>query len=211
MDGLRTGCPDDITLEAYLYEDLSYLKRVRVRVHLMFCRSCRERLEGLRNFTGMLSSIPVEEPPAGFCDDIIKSMENWGDPTPVAAYDEDEQEAVRGSSMRVRWALGTAFFILSTILQWQYGDYLPGYLSNSYVVGLKGLGQVWEFFRSGQWWQSTMLIVQAIRTDRLSALQILGTAIPTQVAGVVVFGGIVTAVFVSQLKASRARREGYHR
>lgn len=211
MSGQRRGCPEDTTLEAYLYEDLPYLQWVRVRAHLAFCRACRKRLADLRDFTQMLSRIPNEEPPAGFLDDILKSMENWGDPTPAPVEEESDQVTLRGPSMKVRWALGTALFIVSTVVQWQYGEYLPKYLSGSYVSALKELGQVWEFFRSGAWWQSTLQIVQAFRTDRLGALEILGTSIPTQVLGVIVFGGIVTTVFIGQLKASRGKREGHRK
>ena len=211
MDGLRPGCPPDATLEAYLYEDLPYLQNARVRVHLAFCKSCRKRLLDLRNFSAMLSQIPIEEPPDGFVDDILSSMERWGDPTPVAVADEEDQVPVCGPSAKVRWALGTLLFVASSFVQWQYGDYLPGYLSSSYLTGLKGLGQMWEFFRSGAWWQTTVQVFQAVRTDGLGALEILGTSIPTQLAGVIVFGGIVTAVFVGQLRASRGKREGHHR
>lgn len=211
MDGLKTGCPDDMTLEAYLYEDLPYLPKTRVRVHLMFCPSCRERLADLRDFTAMLSEIPLEEPPAGFLEGLVKDVDNWGDPTPAAAEDEDEQESVHLPSLRLRWALGALMFIVSSVVQWQYGEYLPGYLSGSYLTGIKGLGQVWDFIRTGAFWRNTLQVIEAVRTDGLSALEILGTSIPTQIAGVVVFGGIVTAVFISQLKASRTRREGHHR
>ena len=125
MDGLRPGCPPDATLEAYLYEDLPYLQNARVRVHLAFCKSCRKRLLDLRNFSAMLSQIPIEEPPDGFVDDILSSMERWGDPTPVAVADEEDQVPVCGPSAKVRWALGTLLFVASSFVQWQYGDYLP--------------------------------------------------------------------------------------
>jgi hypothetical protein len=71
------------------------------------------------------------------------------------------------------------------------------------------LQTLWDFVRSGALWQSIRQIFAAIQTDGLSALGILGTTIPVQIAGVIVFGGIVTAVFVSQLKASRNRGEGH--
>ncbi len=211
MDGLSKRHPDDMTLEAYLYEDLPFLRKTRVRVHLMLCAACRKRLAGLREFSKMLSEVPLEEPPGGFMDDLVKSIDTWGEPTPVAPALEDEQVPIRGPSAKLRWALGAAMFVVSTILQWQYGDYLPQYLSGSYLSGLKSLGQVWEYISSGAFWRNTLLVIEAVRTDGLSALEILGTSIPTQIAGVIVFGGIVTAVFVSQLKASRNRREGHHR
>jgi len=211
VDGLRPGCPDDTTLEAYLYEDLPYLQKARVRIHLAFCKSCQKRLADLCNFTAMLSRIPIEEPPEGFLEDVLSSMDEWGDPTPAAVEDEEDQIPVRGPSAKVRWALGTLLFVVSSLVQWQYGDYLPSYLSSSYLTGLRGLGEMWEFFRSGAWWQTTVQVFQAVQTDGLGALEILGTSIPTQIAGVIVFGGIVTAVFVSQYRASRGKREGHHR
>lgn len=211
MDGLRPGCPDETILESYLYEDLSYVQRTRVRVHLVLCKGCRKRLEDLRQFNAMLSEIPLEEPPAGFLDDVLSSLDNWGDPTPAAAEDEEDQIPVRGPSLKVRWALGTLLFVVSSFVQWHYGEYLPSYLSSSYMSGLKGLGQMWEYFRSGAWWQATVQVFQAVRTDGLGALEILGTSIPTQIAGVIVFGGIVTAVFIGQFRASRRGKEGHHR
>lgn len=210
MGDLR-GCPDDFTLEAYVYEDLPYLQKARVRVHLALCKRCQKRLRALEHFSEMLSQIPREEPPVGFLDDILTSMDEWGDPTPVAAIEEDDQVPVRGPSARVRWALGTVFFVVSSFIQWQYGEYFPSYLSGSYLTGLRGLGQVWEFFRSGGWRQTTVHVFEAVRTDGLGALEILGTSLPTQIAGVLVFGGIVTAVFVSQYRASRGKREGHRK
>lgn len=211
MGDLRPGCPDDVMLEAYLYQDLPYLQKARVRVHLALCKRCQKRLHDLEHFSETLSKIPPEEPPAGFLDDILTSMDEWGDPTPVPAAEEDDQVPVHGPSVRVRWALGTVFFLVSSFIQWQYGEYLPRYLSGSYLTGLRGLGQVWEFFRSGGWWQTTVHVFEAVRTDGLGALEILGTSIPTQIAGVLVFGGIVTAVFVSQFRASRGKREGHRK
>ncbi len=211
MAGLNKRCPDDMTLEAYLYEDLSYMAKARLRLHLMLCSACRRRLESLSQFSRMLSKIPREEPPAGFVDDLMKAVDGWGVPTPAAAADqEDQAPAVRGPALRVRWALGAVMFVVSTIFQWQYGDYLPRYLSGSYISTLKGLQSLWEFVRSGALWQNTAQVISAIRADEFSALEILRTALPTQVAGVIVFGGIVTAVFVSQLKASR-RKGGNHK
>ncbi len=212
MDGLKAGCPDDITLEMYLYEDLPSLQKTRVRAHLVFCPACRKRLAELRTFSTIISKAPYEEMPEGFVDDIVKSLDNWGDPTPVAAPCEEEDQVVaRGPAVKVRWAMGFLMFAISAAVQWLYGDYLPGFLTNGYVTGLKGVKGLWEYVSSGQWWQGALQVVNAVRTDGLGALEILGTALPTQVAGVVVFGGIVTAIFVNQLRASRGKREGRNR
>jgi len=210
MDGVKPGCPSDETLEAYLYEDLSYIQKTKVRIHLAFCGRCRKRLLDLKNFSNMLSQIPSEELPPGFVDSILQSMEEWGDPTPVPVCDEEDQVVLR-PGMKVRWALGTLLFLVSGLIQWHYADYLPWFLSSSYVTGLKGLAEIWQYIRSGAWWQSVQQVVAAVRTDGLGALEILGGSLPTQIAGVVVFGGIVTAVFFSQLKASRGKREGNQR
>jgi hypothetical protein len=197
-----------LTLEEYLYEELPYLAKARVRLHLMSCSACRNRLESLRRFSRMLSAIPREEPPAGFLDDLVKSIDTWGVPTPAAVMDHEEQVPVaRGPAIKVRWALGAIMFLVSSVLQWQYGDYLPRYLNGSYLSTLKGLQSLWESVRSGALWRSITQVVAAVRTDGISALRILGTTLPTQIAGVVVFGGIVTAVFISQLKASRRKGE----
>ncbi|MGE5579351.1 MAG: hypothetical protein ACM3WU_04825 [Bacillota bacterium] len=210
MDGVKPGCPSDMTLEAYIYEDLSYMQKIKVRVHLAFCCSCRKRLLDLRSFNKMLAEIPNEELPSGFLDNVLQSMDEWGDPTPVAAEEEEDQVIV-GPDMKVRWALGTLMFLVSGLIQWKYADYLPGFLSSGYLTGLKGLAEFWQYVRSGAWWQSVLQVIAAVRTDGLGALEILGDSLPTQIAGVVVFGGIVTAVFISQLKASRGKREGHRR
>jgi len=210
LDGMKSGCPDDSTLEAYIYGDLGALERLRVLAHFPVCPACRERLEGLRRFSEALSEMPLEEPPAGFASDLVRAIDTWGVPTPGAAEEEGEQtRPVRGTALRLRWVLGAFVFLVSSFVQWRYGDYLPRYLSGNYVFSLKGLQTLWDFVRSGALWQSIRQIFAAIQTDGLSALGILGTTIPVQIAGVIVFGGIVTAVFISQLKASRNRGEGH--
>jgi len=210
MDGVKPGCPSDMTLEAFIYEDLSYIEKIKVRVHLAFCGACRKRLQDLKNFNKMLAEIPSEELPCGFIGSVLQSMEEWGDPTPVPAHEEEDQVSL-GPSIKLRRASRTLMFLISGFIQWQYADYLPKFLSVSYVTGLKGLAEFWQYVRSGAWWQSTLQVIEAVKTDGLGALEILGAALPTQIAGVVVFGGIVTAVFVSQLKASRGKREGQDR
>lgn len=210
MDGLKKGCPDDTVLEALIYDDLPALKRLSVRAHLVLCADCRKRLERLRAFSEALSKVDFEEPPADFVLDLVKSVDSWGVPTPVPVVEEDSQSApLHGAALRWRWALGAMMFAISGFLQWRYGDYLPGFLSGNYVSTLKGLQSLWDFVWSGALWQNITQVVAAIRTDGISALQILGNTLPSQVAGVVVFGGIVTAVFVSQLRASRRRGEGH--
>ena len=203
---MKRRCPDDITLEAYLYEDLPPLMTLRVRFHLAFCADCRARLEGLRRFSQVLSALRPEEPPDGFLEGIVSSMDSWGVPTP-AAIEEDQKKEARGPGLRLRWALGAALFVASTILQWEYGDRLPEYLGGSYVWTLKGLRSAWEFIASGALWAYLSELIAAIRTDGFSAFRILGRALPAQVAGVLVFGGIVTAVFISQLKGMRQKGE----
>ena len=210
MDSLRTRCPDDMVLEAFVYNDLPMLRRLWVRSHLLVCRACRHRIEDLRSFSNALSGTAFEEPPAGFAFDLVKAVDSWGVPTPAAAVDESDQAAsVHGPALRWRWAAGALMFLASSFLQWKLGDYLPQYLSGSYLSGLKGLQSLWDSIVSGALWQSIVLVIAAIRTDGLSALEIMGATIPTQIAGVVVFGGIVTAVFVSQMRASRRRGEGH--
>lgn len=210
MDGLRRGCPDDAVLEALIYEDLPVLKRLTVLAHLMVCAGCRKRLQDLRAFSEVLSKTDFEEPPADFVMDLVKSIDAWGVPTPAPSVEESDQTApLHGPALRWRWALGAVMFLASSFLQWQYGDYLPQYLSSNYISTLKGLQGVWNYIWSGALWRSISEVVSAVRTDGLSALRILGTTIPSQIAGVVVFGGIVTAVFVSQLRALRRRGEGH--
>jgi len=208
VDSLKKRCPDDVTLEAYLYEDLPLLATLRIRFHLAFCGDCRARLEVLRRFSEALSALPAEEPPDGFFERIVSSMDTWGVPTP-AAIDDDQQEEVRGPGLRLRWAFGAALFVASTILQWEYGDRLPEYLGGSYLWTLKGLRSAWEFVTSGALRSYLSELVAAIRTDGFSAFRILGRALPAQVAGVLVFGGIVTAVFISQLKGMRQKGENH--
>ena len=209
MDSLSGRCPDDIDLEAYMYGDLPGLKVLRVRLHLMFCATCRMRLQSLRRFSEALSSMPLEEPPPELLDGLVSSIDGWGAPTPAAPGEEDRSHEVRGPELKLRWALGAVFFVISTVLQWQYGEYLPQYLSGSYIWTLKGLQSAWEFVVSGSLWDYFAEVVSAIRTDGFSALRILGRALPAQVAGVIVFGGIVTAVFISQLKGMRQKGENH--
>lgn len=209
MGGLGRICPDDITLEEYLYQDLSCLDRVRVRLHLAVCPMCRERLQGLRRFSRCLLEVPLEEPPREFMDDLVRAMDSWGVPTPAASGEDEQAVDARVPSLRVRWALGVFLFVVSTVLQWQYADQLPHYMSGSYLSNLKGLGSLWDSIVSGALWQNTVQVFAAIRTDGLSALEILGSTLPTQIAGVIVFGGIVTAVFISHIRASRRRGEGH--
>lgn len=209
MDGLRKGCLDDATLEALIFGDLPALRRVYAKAHLTLCAGCRKRLGDLRSFSEALAKMEFEEPPADFVRDLVRSIDSWGVPTPAPVVQESDQEALlHGAALGWRWALVTALLVVSSLLQWQNGDYLPQYLSGNYVSTLKSLGYFWDSVWSGALWQNIAQVMTAIRTDGLSALRILRTTLPSQILGVVVFGGIVTAVFVSQIRASRRGGDG---
>ncbi len=209
---MRIGrCPDDTMLESLIYGDLSTLESVSVRFHTFLCPPCRKRLSDLRKFQSLLSEIPVAEPPDGFTEHLLQEVDSWQFPPPeplmediAGAYlgEEDVQEPeVKG--LRLRWALGTASFFVMSFLQWRFSDRLPPALQGRYLMSFADLDGLWDFIFSGAWLRSLRDIFTAIRADGISSLKILGDTVPTQIAGVLVFGGIVTAILITQLRSSR--------
>jgi hypothetical protein len=208
-------CPDDVRLEEYLYRDLSLWEDSVVRIHLLTCRECRAKLAGLREFDLALKSISIEEPPAGFEDDLLRMVRTWDfDPDPpsfeMLSPHEDSEPLTLSRAYKLRWAVGSLVFVLGSFLQHRYGPLIPGTLGmrTNFLFSLQDLGALWEYFTSGAWWNSIVSVISAVKTDGFASLEILSTALPSQALSVLVFGGIAVVVFFSQHRASKDRGEG---
>ena len=209
----RGKCPDDLQLESFISGDLSTIESVTVRVHTLLCPSCRKRLSDLRAFQSVLKDIPVLEPPEGFSDKLLAEVASWDFPPPeplvedvAKAYLEEEGAEPEVKGIRLRWSLATTAFFVMSFLQWRFSDILPPILQGKYLMSFAELDSLWNFLFSGAWLRSLKDVVAAIRVDGISSLRILGDTVPTQIVSVLVFGGIVTAVFINQLRSSRKWR-----
>ncbi|HHX28868.1 MAG: anti-sigma factor family protein [Bacillota bacterium] len=207
-------CPDDIRLESYFYGDLAPLEESLIRLHVGTCPKCRAKIEELRQFNAFLRLYPVEEPPMGFEDDLLRMVRSWDfgpDPVPSGTEEDLEEEKIEMSwGYKVRWAVASLVLALGSILQYKYGSFLPTAFGKgtNLLSSLQDMGALWRQIVSGAWWDGLVSVATALRTDGLASLEILQSALPSQIASVLVFGGITMVVFLNQRKASKDGGEG---
>lgn len=205
------SCSDDTKLESLIYGDLSPFESLFMRIHVLSCPSCRERLEAFRALRSALSELPSTEPPDGFAERLLAQVDSWEFPPPkpmiedvARAYQGEDVSETEPEGLRIRWALGTASFFVLSFLHWRFSDSLPPILQGRYLMSFAELDGLWDFVLSGAWFRSLKSIITAIRVDGFQSIRILGGTVPTQIAGVLLFGGIVTAAFITQLRSSRS-------
>jgi hypothetical protein len=202
-------CPDEARLESYFYGDLAPLEMSLIRLHVGMCPKCKTRIDGFRQFNAMLRLYPVEEPPMGFEDDLLKMVKSWDfcpDPAPLRVEPSEEKEPAQVSwGYRVRWAAASVVLVLGSFLQYRYASSVPGVFGKgaNLLTSLQDLGAFWRYIVSGEWWDRLGSVISALRTDGISSLEILRSALPSEIVSVLVFGGITTVVFLTQRKASK--------
>jgi hypothetical protein len=205
------SCPDDTKLESLIYGDLYGFPSLFVRIHTSLCPICRKRLSAFCAFRSALSEIPSSEPPDGFAEALLARVRSWEFPPPkpgiedlAGAYQGEDVPEIGLKGLRLRWALGMASCFALSFLQWRFSDSLPPILQGRYLMSFAELDGLWDFVFSGAWFRSLKSVITAIRVDGLASIKILGGTVPTQISGVLVFGGIVTAAFITQLRSSRS-------
>ncbi len=200
---MRFGsCPGDDRLEAYLYKDLTFGAAFFMKLHLAGCKDCRKRLKCFRDFRDTLSSIPLSEPPEGYCERLLAVAGTWECPGGHKSFQPNRMFAPYRA--RLGWALGVVLFAATGLLQWRFGDSLPEPVKGHYFLSFGDAQALWSFVTSGAFLASLRDIVAAVKADGLSALVILGETILPRAAGVIVFGGVVSVMFVKSLRQPRS-------
>lgn len=206
---MRPGkCPDDSSLEKYIYNDLTLAERFGVRVHLTMCSRCRERLDYLRWFSSVLSSVPREEPPLEFTEKLLEAVNTWQPPSCGVAEKVDPYQApvTPGPALRLtpRLALGTFIVLAIGLLQGNLGGGVLGVIGEGRLTWVEGVLSIWGFFLSGELQTCTRAVLSALRLDTLASIIILGGVLPSAALSVIVFVGIAAAVLITQFQ----RRSG---
>lgn len=66
----------------YLEGRLSFMDRLRFRMHIMMCKECREYLIQMKNIIKAVGKLPEEPIPEDIHDEMMKRFENWKGVTP---------------------------------------------------------------------------------------------------------------------------------
>ena len=205
-----TKCPPELDLERYHYNDLPLWESWRIKIHVNKCPGCRERLFRFQAFDRALSSIVPEEPPEEFSRRLVQLVESWEPLNPRLEGDRKvSARKLSGFSFKVKWAFSAVMIALGAVFQWRFADYLPVVSQQYHLLGWRDLKVMWDLVSSGVLSESLRLFYMALRIDGFTSLEILGSTLPAQLLSVIVFGGIVTVVFVMQIGLSRSG--GYKR
>jgi len=200
-------CPQEIDLERYVYGDLPFWKSKFIAIHLKKCPDCRRRCLRLERFGRMLSRVPVEEPPAEFTAHLMSVVQSWDVGDQISAQLDTRGKTNNRAplfSLKIRWALGVLVLAIGGLFQWEFGSYFSLAAYENRFLGWHDLRTLWDLFRSGTLERCLSQFFLAFKTDELSCLEILGKTLPMQVLSAIVFGGIVSAVFIKQLRALRS-------
>lgn len=206
---MRPGkCPDDSSLERYIYNDLTLAEKFRTRAHLIMCSRCRERLDYLRWFSSVLSSIPREEPPSGFTEKLLEAVDTWQPPSyGVAERPFPYHVPVAPSPafrLTPRLAVGALIVLALGLLQGNPGGSMLGIVCEGRLTWIEGVLSIWGFFLSGEFGTCIKAVLSALKLDTLASISILGRMLPSAALSVIVFAGIAAAVFITQFQ----RRSG---
>ena len=61
----------------YLEDRVSFMDRLRLRLHVGMCRHCRAYLEQMRQTIRTLGMLPVEEIPPDVRNELLARFRNW--------------------------------------------------------------------------------------------------------------------------------------
>lgn len=216
---MRTGCPDDFTLDSYVFGGISAVRRLMVGIHLKRCPECRSRVDRALRFGELFRQVAPEEPPEDFCAQLTREVFAalgrgnllWsGDHAAAtgAVMAERDRNQMVGSGWHLaawlKWLAGIALAVAGSFAQLLFSDYLQllqrgdwaSLFSLSLLQDIRGLIGAVE---SGAAFRNLEQFVAALRVDGLSCLTILGATLPSQICSVIVFSGIVSAVMGKRL------------
>ncbi len=61
----------------YLEGQMSFMDRMRFRMHILMCKSCKEYLKQMQSTVKALGFLPDEPPSEEVQEELMKCFENW--------------------------------------------------------------------------------------------------------------------------------------
>lgn len=177
-------CPEEEILESYFYKELSFFNRVYIRMHLLFCKRCKDRMEEIKKLDLALSLLNPIPPPWGFENMLLEMADSW------APLNKDSGRKPHGN-----FRLGAALCAASLALQFIFGDMVSG------GVMIFDMGAAWNFMSSGVMKNMYQSVLIAMESDMLSAAKILIFAVPYEMASVILVGGSIMMVLLLKIRS----------